>query len=133
MIVRVVGNFGGPKALRAVGAYLRQKETVVSAFYTSNVEQYLREDGTWDNFCASAATLPVDATSIFIRSERGGFRGHPTSELSLLRVDSPRSCFDEDGPRTLLPEVRRCWADLSCDSLAKGALIGVIAVHGNPL
>lgn len=77
MIVPVVGNFGGPKALRTVGAYLKQKETVVSAFYTSNVEQYLREGGIWDKFCASAATLPIDATSIFIRSERGGFRGQP--------------------------------------------------------
>jgi hypothetical protein len=77
MIMPVVGNFGGPKALRAVGAYLRQKETVVSVFYASNVEQYLREDGIWDNFCASAATLPIDAASIFIRSERGGFRGQP--------------------------------------------------------
>jgi hypothetical protein len=75
MIVPVVGNFGGPKALRAVGAYLRQKETLVSAFYTSNVEQYLREDGIWDNFCASAATFPLDGASTFIRSERGGFRG----------------------------------------------------------
>lgn len=75
LIVPVVGNFGGPKALRAVGAYLRQKETVVSAFYTSNVEQYLREDGIWERFCASAATFPIDATSTFIRSVRGGFRG----------------------------------------------------------
>ena len=77
MVVPVVGNFGGPKALRAVGGYLRQKETVVSAFYASNVEQYLREDGIWDNFCASAATFPIDATSTFVRSERGGFRGQP--------------------------------------------------------
>ena len=75
MIVPVVGNFGGPKALRAVGTYLTQKETTVSAFYTSNVEQYLREDGIWDRFCASAATLPIDASSTFVRSERGGFRG----------------------------------------------------------
>lgn len=81
MIVPVVGNFGGPKALGAVGAYLRQKETVVSAFYTSNVEQYLREDGIWDKFCANAATLPIDATSIFIRSERGGFRGQPDQRV----------------------------------------------------
>jgi hypothetical protein len=79
LIVPVVGNFGGPKALRAVGAYLKQKNAVVSAFYTSNVEQYLREDGIWNNFCASAATLPVDASSVFIRSERGGFATQRTS------------------------------------------------------
>lgn len=73
LIVPVVGNFGGPKALRAVGAYLRQQGTLVSAFYVSNVEQYLQRDGLWSNFCASAATLPVDERSVFIRSWRGGF------------------------------------------------------------
>lgn len=74
-IVPVVGNFGGPKALRAVATYLRENRMVVSAFYASNVEQYLRQDGIWDTFCASAATLPMDATTTLIRSERGGFQG----------------------------------------------------------
>lgn len=74
-IVPVVGNFGGPKALRAVATYLRDNKMVVSAFYASNVEQYLRQDGIWDTFCASAATLPMDATTRLIRSERGGFQG----------------------------------------------------------
>ena len=71
----VVGNFGGAKALRAVGAYLKQKSSVVSAFYVSNVEQYLRQDGIWGAFCSNVATLPLDATSTFIRSSRGGFSG----------------------------------------------------------
>lgn len=75
LIVPVVGNFGGPKALRAVAGYLKQHETVVSAFYVSNVEQYLQQDGIWGNFCASAATFPVDQSSVFIRSARGGFGG----------------------------------------------------------
>jgi hypothetical protein len=75
LIVPLVGNFGGPKALRAVAAYLKEKKAVVSAFYTSNVEQYLRQDGIWDNFCRSISTFPLDATSTFIRSERGGFMG----------------------------------------------------------
>jgi hypothetical protein len=75
LIVPVVGNFGGPKALRAVASYLKSKGAVVSAFYASNVEQYLRQDGIWDAFCASAATFPIDAKSIVIRSERGGFQG----------------------------------------------------------
>jgi len=78
MIVPVVGNFGGPKAIRAVATYLKQKETPVSVFYTSNVEQYLRDDRIWGNFCASAATLPIDAKSIFLRTLRAGFSGQPT-------------------------------------------------------
>jgi hypothetical protein len=77
MIIPVVGNFGGPKALRAVAAYLKQKQIPVSVFYTSNVEQYLRQDGIWSNFCASAATLPLDDKSLFIRTLRAGFSGQP--------------------------------------------------------
>jgi hypothetical protein len=77
LIVPVVGNFGGPKALRAVGGYLKQKGATVAAFYVSNVEQYLREDGIWKDFCESAATLPVDSASTFIRSTRAGFAGQP--------------------------------------------------------
>jgi len=72
MVVPVVGNFAGPKALRAVATYLKQHAQIVSAFYLSNVEQYLRQDGLWEPFCANAATLPFDAKSVFIRSNRGG-------------------------------------------------------------
>jgi hypothetical protein len=73
LIVPVVGNFGGPKAIRAVAKYLKTHDAVVSAFYVSNVEQYLLREGGIDQFCASAATLPMDESSTFIRSERGGF------------------------------------------------------------
>jgi hypothetical protein len=75
LIVPVVGNFGGPKALRAVAAYMKLKETPVSVFYTSNVEQYLRQDGIWDAFCKSSATFPIDDKSLFVRSARAGFAG----------------------------------------------------------
>ena len=72
LIVPIVGNFGGPKAIRAVGKYIRARNSVVAAFYVSNVEQYLMRDDSIDQFCASAASLPLDAASTFIRSERGG-------------------------------------------------------------
>ncbi len=72
LIVPVVGNFAGPKAIRAVGAYLKGKDAMVSAFYLSNVEQYLEQDGIWDNFCRNFLTLPMDESSTFIRSSRGG-------------------------------------------------------------
>jgi hypothetical protein len=72
LLVPVVGNFGGPKAIRAVGKYLKDRGASVSAFYLSNVEQYLRQDLIWDNFCANVATLPLDETSTFIRSVRRG-------------------------------------------------------------
>lgn len=75
LIVPIVGDFGGPKAIRSVGKYLKGLDTTVSAFYLSNVEQFLRNDGTWNDFCNSVATLPLDDTSTFIRSIRGGAYG----------------------------------------------------------
>jgi hypothetical protein len=79
LIVPVVGNFAGPKAIRAVGKYLRSNNAVVAAFYVSNVEQYLIREVGLEQFCANASSLPLDSTSVFIRSERGGFgtRGAP--------------------------------------------------------
>jgi len=67
LLVPLVGDFSGPKTLRAVGAYTRQQGGIVSAFYVSTVEHYLRDAGTIPKFCASVASLPTDATSVFIR------------------------------------------------------------------
>jgi hypothetical protein len=71
LIVPVVGDFGGDKAIRSIARYLNSVDAMVSAFYVSNVEQFLVQDGRWDTFCASAASLPLDETSFFIRSGRG--------------------------------------------------------------
>lgn len=68
-IVPLVGNFAGPKALLAVGRYLRDHDATVTAFYTSNVEQYLfQQGGDWRKFLDNVAALPLDAHSTFIRS-----------------------------------------------------------------
>jgi hypothetical protein len=79
LLVPVVGNFAGPKALRSVGTWLRQHNATVSAFYLSNVEQYLNMDGIWMDFCHNSLELPIDQNSQFIRSYRpgggGGFGG----------------------------------------------------------
>jgi hypothetical protein len=102
MIVPVVGNFAGPKALRAIGTYGRRHGALVGAFYVSNVEQYLLREGGAEKFCASAAALPLDDSSTFIRSERGGFAPRTqrwpggfgagfTSQLHNIR-DDVRSC-----------------------------------------
>lgn len=72
MLVPVVGNFGGPRAIRQVGQYLKSKGAVVTAFYLSNVEMYLQQDRLWSTFCGNVASLPLDASSTFIRSTRGG-------------------------------------------------------------
>jgi hypothetical protein len=75
LIVPVSGDFGGPKAIRAIAKYLQKQNATVSAFYLSNVEQYLFQDSKQNAFYDNVATLPVDATSVFIRPyslRRGG-------------------------------------------------------------
>jgi hypothetical protein len=69
LIVPIVGDFAGDKALRAVGAYLKQHNATVTAFYTSNVEQYLfQQADDWKHFFGNVATLPLDPKSTFIRA-----------------------------------------------------------------
>jgi hypothetical protein len=75
LLVPIVADFAGPKAIRAVGRYLRDHDAVVGAFYTSNVEQYLFQNDVWRSYYENVATLPLDANSTFIRSIGGGFRG----------------------------------------------------------
>lgn len=75
LVVPVVGDFGGPKAIRAIGQYLKTRGATATAFYLSNVEQYLVQDGKWDLFCRNVAALPLDASSMFIRSQNGGGGG----------------------------------------------------------
>jgi hypothetical protein len=79
LIVPVVGNFAGNKALRSIGQYLKERAATVTAFYTSNVERYLfaqpvnrsiaidpGED--WKRFYLNIETLPIDESSTFIRT-----------------------------------------------------------------
>jgi hypothetical protein len=80
LLIPIVGNFGGPKAIRAVGAYLKEHGAIVSAFYLSNVEQYLFRPpqggaSIHTQFYQSVATLPLDASSTFIRSGNQPTRG----------------------------------------------------------
>jgi hypothetical protein len=67
VIVPLVGNFSGPKTIRAIGNWVRAHGATVSAFYVSTVEHYLRDAGTMGDFCANVASLPRDASSVFIR------------------------------------------------------------------
>jgi hypothetical protein len=55
----------------------------VSAFYVSNVEQYLDGDNKLATFYGNVAALPVDSMSVFISPysmRRGGYGG-PTKSL----------------------------------------------------
>lgn len=78
LIVPIVGDFSGPKALRSVGAYLRSHRATVTAFYTSNVEQYLFRDDEWQRFYANVGAMPLTPSSTFIRAvfNNIGLRGY---------------------------------------------------------
>ena len=72
LLVPVVGDFGGSKAIRAVGKYLKDNGAMVSAFYLSNVENYLLMDGKIEAFMSNVAALPIDNSSRFIATGNGG-------------------------------------------------------------
>jgi hypothetical protein len=67
VIVPVVGNFSGPKAIRGIGDWVRARGATVNVFYVSTVEHYLRDSGTLPVFCANVASLPLTPDSVFIR------------------------------------------------------------------
>ena len=99
LLVPVVGDFGGPKAIRAVGAYVRAHHATVTTFYTSNVEQYLfREADAWRRFYENVATVPHDSSSLFIRAVFGGYgygRGYGVlrGEMLAAPIDRILSAF----------------------------------------
>jgi hypothetical protein len=70
LIVPLVGDFTGPKTLRATGQYLRDHGAIVNVFYLSNVEDYIAQ--TWAGYARNIASLPIDSSSLFIRWSIGG-------------------------------------------------------------
>jgi hypothetical protein len=96
LLIPIVGDFGGPMAIRLIGRYLKDRGATVAAFYLSNVEQYLGD--AWGNFCYNVTRLPLDEKSTFIRSgsntaPRGtaGGGGGLTSNLGSMLAET-RSC-----------------------------------------
>jgi hypothetical protein len=67
-LIPIVGNFAGPHAFKAVGAFLKANGLNVSTFYTSNVEFYLFGSPNWTQYIANLKSLPLDGESLFIRS-----------------------------------------------------------------
>jgi hypothetical protein len=67
LIVPIVGDFAGPTAIRSVGQYLKEHDSTLTAFYVSNVEQYLFMSEAWKSFYNNVSTLPLDSKSVFIR------------------------------------------------------------------
>ena len=69
LIVPLVGDFAGPKAILSVGRFLEEHGATVTAFYTSNVERYLFDaPPKWSEFYTTVGKLPLDSSSTFIRA-----------------------------------------------------------------
>jgi hypothetical protein len=67
LIVPASGDFGGAKTLKAIAAYLKERNARLTAFYVSNVEQYLFMDAKQYIFYENVTAFPVSETSVFIR------------------------------------------------------------------
>ena len=78
-IIPVVCNVAGSVAMRSIARYAAENNLVVSAFYLSNVEQYLiQRDQGFDRYVANVRALPHNASSVIIRSYFGRFgQTHP--------------------------------------------------------
>lgn len=76
LIVPVVGDVSGPKAMRAIAAEVAARGETLSGFYISNVEYYLFADGRFAAFVDNLTRLPRNARSTMIRSVfPSGYRG----------------------------------------------------------
>ena len=68
LVIPIVGNLAGPKALAAVARFLTASGKQVSAFYTSNVEFYLFREGSFATFVENLRRLPHQPGSLIVRS-----------------------------------------------------------------
>jgi hypothetical protein len=70
LIIPLVGDFAGPKVIRNIGKYVKDRRSTVSVFYISNVEYYLDENQK-QVFYQNIAALPTDSTSTLLRHVLG--------------------------------------------------------------
>jgi hypothetical protein len=82
-VIPVVGDVSGPHAMRAIGAALKGEGVGLSAFYISNVEDYLFRGGGFGRFTDNLSRLPRTSQAMIIRSV---FRGGPSASL-VQRLD----------------------------------------------
>jgi hypothetical protein len=76
LVIPIVGDFGGKKALASVAEFLRKNNLTVTAYYTSNVEQYLFGSDSFAGFVANVKKLPITEKTLFIRAIAGRMQ-HP--------------------------------------------------------
>jgi hypothetical protein len=72
-VIPVVGDLSGPHAVAAVGQLMAQRGEKLSAFYVSNVENYLFRNGAYTKYLDNLKRLPRSDRSLIIRSIFGGY------------------------------------------------------------
>ena len=82
LIVPVVGDLAGPHAIQAIARWLEERGVGVSAYYTSNVEDYLWRDGSYGTFAENVRALPWTRNGVIIRSYFGQGMGGPLPGMS---------------------------------------------------
>jgi hypothetical protein len=81
LVIPIVGDFAGDKALRGIAEYVRLHKDEVSVFYGSNVDTFLQSDQL-RVFCANLAGMPTNSRSVYIGGEGGklvGFHKFPAA------------------------------------------------------
>ena len=130
-IVPVVGDFAGPKALRAIGDYVRTRGGHVTALYTSNVEQYLFQNDVWREYYANVAALPLHSTSTFIRAFFPS--SAPGGQVFISTVNPrvrPTPSYPEPSNRFVASESLLCPVQDLLEAVADGRVTRYLAVIG---
>ncbi len=114
-IVPVVGDFAGDRAMPGVAAAIREKGLTVSAFYVSNVEQYLFENNVWPRWVKNIAALPTDDHSVFIRAYLDQGKKHPREKKGHRTASLLQKMTDFTARQAKKPYAT--WWDVSTDQV----------------
>ena len=92
-IVPVVGDVSRSSAMAAVARLIRGRGERLSAFYTSNVEDYLFRDGRFQKFVQNLGGIPHDDRSVVIESIFSRWlSGARPGDLSTRGCNASTSC-----------------------------------------
>jgi hypothetical protein len=125
-IIPVVGDLAGSHALAAIGHEIENRGLGMTAFYVSNVEQYLMQGPEFERFAATVSDLPRARDGVLIRSYFARrtpipqrVPGHLSTQL-LERLDDFVETWSEGGYFTYLDLVTRNAVDLLEPALPAG-------------
>src|SRR5690606_7296679 len=109
-IIPAVGDLAGSRAVPAIAAYLRERGIPLTAYYTSNVEFYLGNEGSLDEFIENLRLFPRAPNAVIIRSVfrtplPASVPGYASTQL-LQPIDSLLKAYDEGRVRSYYELIR---------------------------